>query len=87
MFDCEGPWVHPRFCVGSVLLVVLVFCVVFLDLFVIILFLVCQVLLVSLDCSLLIVPSVFPNVYDLFKVSIVQLDMDKKKLLGCVNNR
>jgi hypothetical protein len=48
---------------------------------------VCQVLLVSLDCSLLIVPSVFPNVYDIFKVSIVQLDMDKKKLLGCVNNR
>jgi len=35
-------------------------------------------LLVSLDCSLLIVHSVFSNVYDIFKVCIVQLDMDKK---------
>ena len=61
-----GPWIYFRFLVGSVLLILLVFCVVlwfFLGFFVFVLCLVCPVLLVSLHRPLLIAPSVFSGVY------------------------
>jgi hypothetical protein len=58
-----GAWVHPRFLVGSVLLIFLVFCVVFLLLFVFILCLVCPVLTVSLDYPFFIAPSGFSDIY------------------------
>ena len=51
------------FLVGSVLLIVLVFCVVFFALFVFVLCLVYPMLHVSLDCPFLIAPSVFSTVY------------------------
>ena len=51
-----GAWVHPRFLVGSMLLIFFVFCVVFLLLFVFILCLMCPVLTVSLDCPCLMCP-------------------------------
>jgi len=51
--------VQPRFLVGSILLIFLVFCVVFLALFVFVLYIVYPMLPVSLYCSFLIVTSVF----------------------------
>jgi hypothetical protein len=50
------------FLVGSVLLIFLVFCVVFFVLFVFVMCLVYPMLQVSLDCTFLIVPSVFCEV-------------------------
>ena len=58
-----GAWVHPRFLVGSVLFIFLVFCVVFLLLFVFNLCLMCPVLTVSLDCPFFIAPSGFSDIY------------------------
>ena len=53
-------WVHPRFLVGSVLLIFLVICVVFSALFI---FVTCFVCPVFLDYPFLIAPSFFSNVY------------------------
>jgi hypothetical protein len=50
--DIMGDCLHPRFVVGSVLLIVFVFYVVFLSL-----------LPVPLNCPFLIATSVFSNVY------------------------
>ena len=58
-----GAWFYPRFLVVSVLVIILVICVVFFVLFVFILCLVCWTLPISLDCLLLIAPSVFSKVY------------------------
>ena len=57
-----GAWIHPRFLVGFMLFVFFVFCAVFL-LFVFILCLMCPVLTVSLDCTFLIAPSGFSDIY------------------------
>ena len=51
-----GDWVHPRFVVGSVLLIVFA-------LFVFVMCLVYAMLPVPLNCLNLIAPSVFSNVY------------------------
>ena len=56
-------WVHFRFLLVAVLLIVLDFFVVFFVLFVFILCHVYSMLPVSLDCSFLIAPSVFSVVY------------------------
>ena len=53
----------PPFLVGSVLLIFLIFCVVFLVLFVFVPCLLYTMFPVSLDSPLLIVPSVFSKVY------------------------
>jgi hypothetical protein len=55
----ESTWVHPRYLVGFVLFIVLVFCVVFFVLFVLVLCRVYPMLPVSLDCPFLIAPSIF----------------------------
>ena len=49
--------------VGSVLLIILVFCVVLFVLYVLALCLVFPLLLVFFDCQFVIVPSVFSNAY------------------------
>jgi hypothetical protein len=49
--------------VGSVLLIILVFCVVLFLLYVFALCLVCPMLPVFFDCQFVIVPSVFSNAY------------------------
>jgi len=64
-----SPWVHPRFLVGFMLLIFLVFCVVFFVLFVFVVCLVYPMLLVSLDCPFMIAPSAFSNVY----LNIIQI--------------
>ena len=58
-------WIRPQLLVGSMLLIFLIFCagLRFCVLFVCVLCLVCPVLPVSLDCLILIAPSVFSNVY------------------------
>ena len=56
-----GVRVHSQFLLGSVLLIMLVFGVVFLRLFVFVLCLVYSMLPVSLDCPFLINPSDFSN--------------------------
>jgi len=57
-------WVHPRFLLGSVLLIFFVVCVVSrFFLFVFVLCLVCPILPVSPDCPFLIAPSNFSDVY------------------------
>ena len=58
-----GDCVHPRFVLGSVLLIVYVFYVVFLFLFVFVMCLVYPMLPVPLDCPFLIATSGFSNVY------------------------
>jgi hypothetical protein len=61
----SGPWVHPQFLVGSVLLIVLVFCVLFV-------FVMCPVypmLPVFLDCLCLV--SCVPNVASISGLSIL----------------
>jgi hypothetical protein len=59
----ERIWVHPQFLVGSMLLMLSVFCVVFFVLFVFVLCLMYPMLPVSLDCPFLIAPSVFSSLY------------------------
>ena len=56
-------WIHIRFLVGSVLLFLLVFCVVFFILFVFALCFVCTMSPVSLDCPFMIACSVSSEVY------------------------
>ena len=56
-------WVHPQFLVGSMLFIFLVFCVVFLLLFVFIMCLVCPVLMVSRDCGFMSAPSGISDIY------------------------
>ena len=53
-----SPGFTPGFFMGSVLLILLVFCVVFLILFVL-----CPIFSVSMDCPFLFAPLVISNVY------------------------
>ena len=55
--------VHPRIFVGSVLLILLVFCIVILCFVYLRSVRACPMLPVSLDCPFLIAPSVFSNIY------------------------
>jgi hypothetical protein len=74
--------VHPRLLVGSVLLIVLVFCV--FPLFVFVLCLVYPMLPVSLDCPFLIVLLVFSNVY--FKLFLLSYCCLLNKLITLFGN-
>jgi len=93
-----GAWVHPQFLVGSMLFIFLVFCVVFLLLLVFILCLMCPVLTVSLDCTFLIAPSGFSDIYFQilrnskkgilkFFVLLVSLSDDYIRSRRCYTNR
>jgi len=60
----------PDFLVGSVLLIVLVFYVVFFNLVVFVVCLVDPMLPIYLDCPFFIVPSIFSNVYLMLKLIV-----------------
>ena len=72
VFPSRAPGFPVGVLVGSMLLIFLLFCVRFFALFFFVLCLVCQLLPMYLNCSFLIAPSVFSNVY-------VQIEFTSRK--------